>query len=406
MTGEEIKVSEWINGSQKLSKKEFRDIALTIDINNYRTNIDYIKAIVDAIKEQYGFEYSLSGVRKRVKRCQNKGDLPMLTGNYVPDGTLKGTSTLYDEEGKVKLQWVKTDKDKEDTLEEFRQAMKDIAKNFEGMFEPREFIKIDTEELLPVYISNDVHFGALMWGEETKDRNWNLKIALETFKSAVDYLVDRMPYTEQAIVVDLGDLLEMDDMTNMTPKSGNVLDTDGRFPRVTRVATEAMIYFINRALDKSKKVYFYDVNGNHDMNAGYGISQSLYYAFLNEPRVIVDEDISNIKYHQFGKTLLGFAHGDGLKPKDASETMVMHNEKNWSDTKERFFHFGHTHKDSVIDTKLCRIESHRNIAPLNAWASNNGFGRNAGTMKGIIYDSEFGEDTRIIYNVRRNGINV
>lgn len=59
----------------------------------------------------------------------------------------------------------------------------------------------------------------------------------------------------------------------------------------------------------------------------------------------------------------------------------------------------HNHRDSVIDTRLCRAESHRNIAPLNAWAFNNGYRRNPGTMKSITYHTEKGEVSRQLFNL-------
>jgi len=122
-------------------------------------------------------------------------------------------------------------------------------------------------------------------------------------------------------------------------------------------------------------------------------------AFRNNKRVIVDESPSVIKYHQHGKTLLGFAHGDNLKMKDAGETMVHDNQDIFSDTKYRYFHLGHTHKDSVYDSKLCRCESHRNLAPLNHWAYSMGYRSLPGTMKAITYSLDRGEISRSIYSL-------
>ena len=71
----------------------------------------------------------------------------------------------------------------------------------------------------------------------------------------------------------------------------------------------------------------------------------------------------------------------------------------FSETKYRYAHAGHTHKDAVIDTRLCRAESHRNLAPLNAWAFNHGYRSGLGTMKSITYDSTSGEVSRQTFNL-------
>ena len=71
----------------------------------------------------------------------------------------------------------------------------------------------------------------------------------------------------------------------------------------------------------------------------------------------------------------------------------------FSSTVHRYAHLGHTHKDAVVDSRLCRAESHRNIASLNAWAFNQGYRRNPGTMKSITYHAEKGEISRQLYSI-------
>lgn len=322
----------------------------------------------------------------------------LLSGTIPAQPTVTGTSTLLDNEGNVKLQWVKEKAN--DKAAATQEAIDEIIGGFETRYTPIKKENHSTfDDKLAVYISNDVHLGALMWAEETLDRDWDVYKSEKTFKDAIDNLVARAPFTEECIVADLGDLTEMDDLKNMTPKSGHVLDVDGRYPKVLKLAMDCMIYFVERALEKHDKVHFYNISGNHDITTGYAIASFVAAWFKNEPRVVVNESPAKQKYFQFGSTLLGFAHGDGLKMRESGEVMAMHNASIWGETKNRFFHFGHVHKDMVYDGRLCKSESHRNLAPLNAWAADNGFGRNAGTMKAIIYDKKRGEDLRITCNV-------
>lgn len=122
-------------------------------------------------------------------------------------------------------------------------------------------------------------------------------------------------------------------------------------------------------------------------------------AFRDNPRVIIDESPSPIKYYQHGKTLLGFAHGDGLKLRNAGEVMVADCESIISETKYRFMHFGHTHVNAVYDGRICQSESHRNLAALNSWAHHKGYRSQPGTMKSITYSNTLGEVSRQLYTV-------
>ena len=338
-------------------------------------------------------------IAARIATCRKKGLLPLASGNSVSPGEiLKGSTTVFDADGSIKRQTVRTEVPKETYLESFRNAVTDIASAIPSLPTVNSpTVELDSD-LATLYISNDVHFGALMWGEEVEE-DFNTEVASERLRSAFDYLFSCSPNTEVGIITDLGDLLEVDSFSNMTPKSGNILDVDSRYQKILRTAYESLVYAVNKALSKHELVYFYNIEGNHDQSSGTAIREIMRMAFHDNPRVIINDSPKNIKYHQHGKTLLGFAHGDNLKMNQASETMAYDCNDIWSETRNRYFHFGHNHKQSVIDTKLCKIESHRNIAPLNAWAYNNGFRRGIGTMSSITYSAEYGEVSRQLYSV-------
>jgi len=311
---------------------------------------------------------------------------------------VKGTSTLEHAEKGEMLKWTKRDTDNE---KRFAAIKKSVIRLMDGI-EPAEPIPTPTttdESLCNLYISNDVHIGALMWKKETGDRDWNTKSAVNVLKNSIDFLVDASPRAKEAIILDLGDLTEMDDFKNATPNSGNSLDVDGRYSAVVTAAMEAMVYMVDAALRKHEVVRFINISGNHDITTGHAIRAFVKAWFRENERVIVDESPMDIKYHKHGTTLLGFAHGDGLKMQHAGEVMALDCKDDFSESENRYFHFGHTHKDAVHDGRLCRSESHRNLAPLNHWAAHKGFRAGAGTMKCISYDNRFGELNRTTYNI-------
>lgn len=312
---------------------------------------------------------------------------------------IKSKSTLTDAEGNIKMQWVKEDRPAGQLLDSVRDAIDMIVAEIPAAPLVHRTTTTTTDRLCNVYISNDLHIGALMDAAETGDRDWNRKIAMKTIRESIDFLVNNSPETTEAVVMDLGDTTEMDNFSNMTPKSGHILDVDGRHSKVMAIAMEAMVYMITKALEKHEIVRFYNINGNHDISSGHSIRAFVAAWFRNNERVKVCEETKEIKYFKFGTTLIGMAHGDGLRMKDAGETMAADCVNDFSNTVNRYFHFGHNHKDSVYDGRLCKCESHRNLAPLNAWAAHKGFRRQAGTMKCITYHVKYGEVARTTYNV-------
>lgn len=370
----------------------FKEIAI-------ECNID-LDTIVKTLRERYpDVEHRPYRVMDRIRTLRTRGQLPLDSGNTVSIGeVLRGTSTLYSDTGAIKQQWVKTDVPKQQFLEAFNEAISDISANLTPLPEVQPPLSVLNDDCATLYISNDIHFGAYNWGEET-ETDWSLDIASETLRSAYDHLFAHSPDSKIGIVCDLGDLTETDDFKNMTPKSGNILDVDSRYPKILRAAYEAMIYAVQKALAKHELVYFYNIAGNHDMSTGVAIREVIRTAFRNNPRVIVDESPRNIKYHQHGTTLLQFAHGDGMRLQSCGEVMAHDCVNIFSSTVHRYAHLGHTHKDAVVDSRLCRAESHRNIASLNAWAFNHGYRRNPGTMKSITYHTEKGEISRQLYSI-------
>ena len=338
-------------------------------------------------------------IATRLSRYRAKGILPLDSGNIVSTGeVLKGTSTMYDSDGNIILQWVKSDTDKSLQLQSIIEAITETARTIKPLDVSTIVPVTDYSDLATIYISNDVHIGAYIAADESAE-DYNLTTSVTRLKSAYDYLFQTSPSTRIGIITDLGDLTEADNDKNMTPKSGNILAVDGRYPQILRCAYECIIYAIQKALTKHEVVYFFNVMGNHDINTATSIREIVRMTFINEPRVIVDDTSRPIKYFQHGLTLLQFVHGDAMKPKQAGEVMAVDCESVFSSTRYRYSHFGHVHSDSVIDTPICRVEAHRNLAPNNHWAYGKGYRRGPGTMKSITYSNTSGEISRQIFNL-------
>lgn len=378
--------------STYMKQSEFTKIVLDNAFNE--------QAILAALHDRGLTSYTTSTVRNKISSYRAKGILALASGNKVSFGEiLKGSSTLHNADGKVVQQWIKTDVPKATMLDAFQQALIGLTETLPASPTVESPTSVLLDDLATLYISNDVHLGLLTWEPEV-GADWNLEIGTQKLQQAYDYLFEASPASKVGIVLDLGDLTEADDFSNLTPHGKNPLDTDSRYPKVLRAAYQSLIYAVNKALEKHELVYFYNISGNHDVSSGHAVREVIIQVFRDNPRVIVDPSPSPIKYHQHGKTLLGFAHGDGLKMIRAGEVMAHDCQQIFSETEERFFHFGHFHVDSVRDSSICRSESHRNLPPTNAWAFHKGYRRGCGTMKSITYSNTLGEVARNTFNVK------
>lgn len=341
----------------------------------------------------------LATVRKRANAI-GKGSHFIATNNLKNTGlNVSGTSTMY-KDGEPVLQWVKTSKSIENQYEAYIELLRDetshIHRHYTKIKPPKNTIK----NLITNYKTTDLHFGALMWHEET-GYDYDLNIAKDTLLTSFKYLLDSTPPTETCIISDLGDMVEADDFTNMTKRSGNILDVDGRYPKIYRVVRDTFVEMVQMALQKHKKVIILFIKGNHDDMTSFHVQEYLAGYFRKEKRVVVDTSLKPRKYFIHGSTLLGFTHGHELKPNRCGEVMAHECKDYFHKTLYRYFDFGHVHKDSSGENVICKWETHKNMPPSNAWANGMGFLGMLGTMIAVTYCKDHGEKDRITFSVSR-----
>ena len=203
-----------------------------------------------------------------------------------PGQSVKGVSTLYDADGAVKAQWVKTRTDQDDLREQLRTFVDELCSDITpAVATPAP--ELDDDDTLAVYALGDPHLGLMAWGQESGE-NHDLDIASRDLRRAVETLVQSTPPSATAIVLPLGDTLHADNSSNTTPQSGNPLDVDGRHSKVLRVAARLMLDVIELSLKRHSKVIVRVVEGNHDIHSSMALSLIIDAFYHNETRVTVD----------------------------------------------------------------------------------------------------------------------
>lgn len=335
-------------------------------------------------------------VERRRKRLALKGWSPEHDMVHpVPDGfAVKGTSTLYRPDGSVAAQWVKSTADADRREAIMREAIA-AAAEFVPVASKRAVPKGKyRDDLLVAYPIGDPHIGMLAWAKEC-GKDWDIEIGKRTHQLVVDDLVSRSPQTEQALIVNLGDLLHYDSMAAVTPRGGNNLDADGRYNRMLHAAADVMIQAVESALNRHRKVHVINAIGNHDETGAQAIALVLKHRYHAEPRVTVDTSPALFNYYRFGANLIGVHHGHTCKPGTLPGVMAADRAKDWGETRHRYWWMGHIHHASMKEYPGVIVESFGTLASNDAYAAGGGW-RSRQTMSAVILHREHGDAGRAV----------
>lgn len=312
------------------------------------------------------------GIVKR--RAELRGYSPDhdLTHPLPATQVLRGVSTLYTKNG-VSAQWVKTKTDHEELNRQIIEGIRDALEEYKGKSDEVPHLGFSTDECLASYVMGDAHFGMLAHQDETLIDDFDSEIAYRCMQGAINYLVDSAPPSKEALFVNVGDALHVDNRQNRTPGHGHSLDADSRYYRIIKVFVWSMIHAINRMLEKHEHVTVINAAGNHDPDSTHWIQLSLSMYFDNQPRVTVKVDPASYHFYRFQNCLIGVTHGDGAKQDDLPLIMASIRSQDWGETRHRYWFTGHIHHRVAKEFNGCKVESFNTLAPSDAWHSKSGY---------------------------------
>jgi len=309
----------------------------------------------------------------------------------VADGQkLRGASTLYDADGKMRLQWVKSKEDPDRIraiIDECVAASLDDLPRLKSRPAGRasKYIK----DRMACYPIGDAHIGMRAWDEECGE-NWDLAIAERVQCQAMANLVADAPPTERAAIINLGDWFHYDNIEAITTRSGNVLDVDGRYAKMVRVGIKVMRQCIESALSRHRYVSVVNVIGNHDDTGAIWLAQALAHMYERNARVTIDTRPTACHYFEFGQVLVGLHHGHSIKMEALPAVMAADQPAAWGRCSHRYWWTGHIHHQQVKEFPGCIVESFNTLAAKDAYAALHGY-RAQRNMKCIVLHNERGE---------------
>jgi hypothetical protein len=298
----------------------------------------------------------------------------LLAGDHAAPGEgykLKGTSTLYGEDGKAKIQWVKTDA----KIEELQRMQKAAFGALCADLKPISLVAAPrsvSADLLTLYTMTDCHVGMLAWDKET-GADWDLQIAENVLADTLIRMIDAAPDSEVGLLNQLGDFLHFDSMVPMTPTHHHVLDADSRAQKMVQIAVRILRRVIEHMLKKHKKVVIEMKEGNHDPMASIWLRVMFAHLYEKNPRVYVNQSPNPYTVYEHGQTLLGFYHGHLAKLTSLGELFSAQFREQWGRCPFVYIHTGHKHHVKEEERSGCKIIQHPTLAAPDAYAARGGW---------------------------------
>ena len=363
--------------------------------------IDQVNAEGSIGKAARKYGWDENNFRKARKRAEIKaaarGYSPDhdMTKTVAPGFAVKGTSTLYNDEGNISAQWVKTQREQQDIMEAYTAAVEEIVQGIKPVRPTKSKGKHDSD-LLTNYTLTDIHVGMYAYAPETGD-DWDVHIARQCIMDAFGKLVDGSPASEVAIFNQLGDFAHWDGLEAVTPMNRHILDADTRFDMLAELSLQIHIDIVELLKQKHKKVIVVVCEGNHDMASSVWIRKALKYLYQNEPRVEVDDTSFPFYAYLHGEVMLGYHHGHRKANKllpalFASEPRYR---RMWGKARITYVHTGHLHHTEKMADEHggAIVERHPTLAARDAYATTHGF-TSWRAAHAITYDKTGGEESR------------
>ena len=242
----------------------------------------------------------------------------------------------------------------------------------------------------------DHHFGMYAWGQETGE-NYDLTIARDRFDAGVHDLVTKARGFEPAqILFPIGnDFFHINNPEGVTPSGGNRLDVDSRYQKVYEAGCLSLVRGIEYATSIAP-VHLLWVPGNHDPQMSYHLCRFLSAWFRHDKRVTVDCGAQTRKYFRYGKTLLGFTHGNRENHARLPLLMATERAADYGEVTTREWHLGHYHRER--ETRFVAGDTDGDVivrvlpslSGTDAWHFQQGFVKTTKTAEAYVYERDAG----------------
>lgn len=348
-----------------------------------------------------------STMRDHVKAVKNYAAQQGYSTNWdarrhVPEGEIVIGRSIYTTTDEGEKAWLKTKRtmteaERDKALKAFVDGLtKDLPK-YKPKAKPKA--KKFADDLLPTIVIGDAHFGMRADARETKEQDYDTKIAAKSHLEGIDYLTSVSTASEHSLLVNVGDFIHANGSAGTT-FGGTRLDVDTRIEVVLEIAAQTFIFAIERMLSQHKNVSVIIARGNHDSDTAIALALILKFYYQKEKRVNILDPHGFFHTLVFGKTLIAVHHGDKIKAPKLAAILPRMLPEQWSSTNYRKWLVGHIHHQNAIETDNgVFVESFGTLAFPDSYHASHGYSSSS-VMTQITFHRDGGEALRHIYKIR------
>jgi hypothetical protein len=248
----------------------------------------------------------------------------------------------------------------------------------------------------------DLHIGKLSSVRETGE-SYDVQKAIKFgIEGVLGILSKCNGFDIDRVVFVIGNDVLHIDSTKRTTTSGTPQDTDGMWYD-NFVAARKLYCELIRHVARDYDVHVIHVVSNHDYMSGFMLADSVCSFFHNNANVTFDVSMKHRKYYSYGRSLIGFTHGDGAKMDRLPLLMANEAPMDWAASVWRYFLCHHVHhKDqykfhSAKDYEGVTVEFMRSPSAADGWHHRNGYQHAPKAIEGFLYHADFGQVARITH---------
>lgn len=273
----------------------------------------------------------------------------------------------------------------------FEIVMKEMDKH-SPKYAPKKILHPTDPHLLELSIF-DLHLGKLAWSSET-GVDYDVKIAREIYHDAIEDLASKAKgFPIDRILMPIGqDFFHLDNVENKTV-NGTPLDVDSRYPKIFGIGVLACVQAIDYMLGIAPVDVIW-VPGNHDRTTSYHLVRELEAWYRNCKNVNVDCSPKIRKYYSYGKTLIGFTHGNEENGNTLPSIMASECPRGWCSSVTREWHIGHKHKNNVKEFEVDGVPVGVRVLPslsgTDSWHYRKGFANQLRAASAFVYSKNRG----------------
>jgi len=225
----------------------------------------------------------------------------------------------------------------------------------------------------------DLHYGKYAWSEEC-GRQYDLERCRASFWTALEDLLDKSAsFSPGKILFVAGNDFFNTDVLGRTTTSGTPQDQASTVWRQSFVEGKALLVKAIEHMRELAPVDVVFVNGNHDTQTLFFVSETVSAWFRNTPGVMVDSSPTTRKYVHFRNNLIGFCHGHLERHQMLPLLMANERPQAWAQSRHREWHLGHFHAKKhkmfvpADDQQGVLVRIVPSLCPADAWHAAMGY---------------------------------